>query len=165
VTALVRATLYGTVFVGLLLVLLPSRVLEWTGVPRPSPIGWFQVIGAAITLFGAALALWCIWTFAVIGRGTPAPFDPPRKLVVAGPYAYVRNPMYLGADLALAGAATFYETVTLWVFLLGFLAATHLFVILYEEPTLKDLFGESYGEYSARVNRWIPRWPRGHARE
>jgi protein-S-isoprenylcysteine O-methyltransferase Ste14 len=164
-TALVRGILYATVFVGLLLVLLPSRILEWAGVARPSPIGWVQVIGAAITLFGAALALWCVWTFAVTGRGTPAPFDPPRKLVVSGPYAYVRNPMYLGADLALAGAATFYETVALWLFLLGFLAVTHVFVILYEEPTLKGLFGESYGEYAARVDRWNPRWPRDRGRE
>lgn len=157
--ALARAILYATVFVGLVLVFLPARILEWAGVTRPSPIGWVQVVGAATTLLGAAMALSCVVTFAVNGRGTPAPFDPPRKLVVAGPYAFVRNPMYIGADLALAGVAMFYETVTLWVFLLGFIAVTHAFVILYEEPTLNDLFGDSYREYRARVNRWVPRRP------
>ena len=65
-----------------------------------------MVVGA----IGAILALWCIATFIMIGRGTPAPFDPPRHLVVVGPYRLVRNPMYIGAALALAGAVLFYES-------------------------------------------------------
>ena len=62
---------------------------------------------------GGALALWCILAFALVGKGTPAPFDPPRRLVVAGPYRYVRNPMYIGAGLALTGAAMFYGSLRL----------------------------------------------------
>jgi len=67
-----------------------------------------EVAGILVGVAGGPLALWCILAFATVGKGTPAPFDPPRHLVVAGPYRYVRNPMYIGAGLALAGAAIFY---------------------------------------------------------
>ncbi len=100
--------------------------------------------------------MWCILTFALLGRGTPAPFDPPRRLVVRGPYRYVRNPMYLGAGLALAGAALFYETGVLWAYAGGFLVLTHLLVVLYEEPTLRRTFGEDYETYCRQVRRWWP---------
>ena len=106
---------------------------------------------------GGALALWCILTFTVVGRGTPAPFDPPRALVVRGPYRYVRNPMYLGAALALCGAALFYRSIPLFAYAALFLLVTHAFVVWYEEPTLARLFGADYDAYRARVGRWLPR--------
>ena len=65
---------------------------------------------------GAAIALWCIFAFAAIGKGTPAPFDPPRRLVIEGPYRFVRNPMYIGATLGLAGAAIFYGSLSLSIY-------------------------------------------------
>jgi len=105
---------------------------------------------------GAILALWCIATFIVIGRGTPAPFDPPRQLVVAGPYRFVRNPMYIGAGLALAGAALFYESWALLGYCVAFLFITHLFVVLYEESALRSTFGDSYVRYCQSVRRWLP---------
>ena len=106
---------------------------------------------------GAAIAVWCVLTFVFIGRGTPAPFDPPRRLVVRGPYGIVRNPMYVGAGLALAGAALFYESVALlgYAGLLGFI--THAFVVRYEEPTLRRTFGTDYEGYCKHVGRWWPR--------
>src|SRR5208282_79470 len=116
---LIRAITYSALFIGFILVFLPARVLSWSGIVGPVSIGAPQVAGAVVGASGAVLALWCIVTFIVIGRGTPAPFDPPRRLVVAGPYLLVRNPMYLGAGLALAGAALFYES---WA-LLGYCAA------------------------------------------
>ena len=106
---------------------------------------------------GGALALWCIVAFAVVGKGTPAPFDPPRRLVVQGPYRYVRNPMYIGAALALSGAAIFYRSIPLLVYLSLFLVVTHVFVVWYEDPTLARLFGDDYLAYRARVRRWLPR--------
>lgn len=154
---LLRAVTYATAFVGLLLVFLPARVLAWSGIARPPAIGGAQVAGMAVTALGAALALWCVLTFAFVGRGTPAPFDPPRVLVIRGPYRYVRNPMYIGAALALAGAALFYAAVWLLVYVGLFVAATHLFVVLYEEPTLRRKFGAEYEAYRRRVNRWLPR--------
>jgi protein-S-isoprenylcysteine O-methyltransferase Ste14 len=158
---LVRAITYATLFVGFLLVFLPARVLSWSGIVRPASIGAAQVAGAIVGLSGAALALWCIGTFIVIGRGTPAPFDPPRRLVDAGPYGFVRNPMYIGAGLALAGAALFYESRALLGYCAAFVLITHLFVVVYEEPTLRATFGAPYVQYCERVRRWWPRLKRG----
>lgn len=109
-----------------------------------------MIVGAG----GASLALWCIATFVVIGRGTPAPFDPPRNLVVAGPYRFVRNPMYLGAGLALAGAALFYESWALLGYCVAFGFVMYLVVVVYEEPALRATFGAPYVRYCERVQRW-----------
>ncbi|MGQ0648434.1 MAG: methyltransferase family protein [Gemmatimonadaceae bacterium] len=154
---LIRAITYATLFVGFLLVFLPARVLEWSGIDRPATIGAAQIVGLVVAASGALLALWCIASFIVIGRGTPAPFDPPRRLVVLGPYRLVRNPMYIGAGLALAGAALFYESWALLAYCAAFASITHLFVVAYEEPTLSATFGDAYAEYRQRVHRWWPR--------
>jgi len=153
----VRAAAYASLFIGFLLVFLPARILEEAGVATPRSVGAPQLLGLVVTLLGACLALWCIFTFAFVGRGTPAPFDPPRHLVIRGPYEIVRNPMYLGAGLALAGAALFYQSVALAVYAAAFLLLTHLFVLLYEEPTLRRTFGDEYGAYCRRVGRWFPK--------
>ena len=153
---LARAAVYASLFIGFVLVFLPGEVLARAGVQRPSHPGVLQLAGITIGAAGAVLALWCILTFALIGHGTPAPFDPPRRLVVRGPYRHVRNPMYLGAAGALLGAALFYETVVLWVYAAVFLMLMHAFVVLYEEPTLRRTFGEDYATYCRRVGRWLP---------
>jgi protein-S-isoprenylcysteine O-methyltransferase Ste14 len=103
------------------------------------------------------LALWCIFTFVFVGKGTPAPFDPPRRLVIQGPYRWVRNPMYIGAALALAGAALFYQSLGLLGYAGLFLLITHLFVVTYEEPTLRRTFGKDYETYCGQAGRWWPR--------
>src|SRR5207249_6960926 len=82
---LMRAVTYGTLFVGFLLVFLPGRVLEWSGVRRPASLGLTQVLGLVVVVLGAGLALWCILTFAFVGKGTPAPFDPRAGWWCAGP--------------------------------------------------------------------------------
>lgn len=141
----------------MVLVYLPAQTLSWTGVPRPERLGLPQAAGLIATASGAALAVWCILNFAIIGRGTPAPFDPPRRLVVRGPYRYVRNPMYLGASLALVGAALYYQTAALLAYVGVFLLLMHVFVVSYEEPTLRQAFGEDYDAYCRQVRRWWPR--------
>ncbi len=141
-----------------MLLYLPVRVLSWSGITRPATFAAPQLGGLLIGTLGAAIALWCISAFIVIGRGTPAPFDPPRRLVVRGPYRFVRNPMYIGAALALAGAALFYKSVTLLAHSCVFLVTTHLFVIAYEEPTLGGKFGPDYDDYRRHVRRWLPRF-------
>lgn len=153
---LARAITYSTLFIALVLVFLPAQVLSGAGVTRPASFDAYQLAGTIIAAAGAALAIWCILTFAFVGRGTPAPFDPPRWLVARGPYRYVRNPMYLGAGLALSGAALFYEAGVLWAYAGGFLVVMHLFVVLYEEPTLRQSFGEDYEAYCRQVRRWRP---------
>ncbi len=152
-----RAITYSTLFIGLLLIYLPTRVLSWSGIVRPAAIEGPQIMGMMIGSAGALVALSCIFTFVRIGRGTPAPFDPPRLLVIRGPYRFVRNPMYIGAGLTLAGAALFYESVSLLIYGVIFLLAAHLFVLSYEEPTLRRIFGSEYEAYCHRVSRWWPR--------
>ncbi|HUL60815.1 MAG TPA: isoprenylcysteine carboxylmethyltransferase family protein [Anaeromyxobacteraceae bacterium] len=159
---LARALTYATLFVSLVLVLVPARVLEWSGIHAPAALGAAQLAGLAVATAGGALALWCVLAFAVLGRGTPAPFDPPRRLVVRGPYRFVRNPMYLGAGVALSGAALYYQSLPLLAYVAVFETAAHLFVVGYEEPTLARAFGEEYAAYRARVRRWVP--GRGAAR-
>lgn len=151
-----RAIAYATLFIGLLLIYVPTRVLSWSGIVRPTAIEGPQITGMIIGSTGAVVALWCVFTFAWIGRGTPAPFDPPRRLVIRGPYRFVRNPMYIGAGLALAGAALFYESVSLLAYGGMFLLASHVFVVWYEEPTLRRTFGPEYEAYCRRVRRWWP---------
>jgi protein-S-isoprenylcysteine O-methyltransferase Ste14 len=151
-----RAVTYSALFIGFLLIYLPARVLSWSGIVRPA-IAVPQVAGMFLGAVGAAVALWCIFTFATIGRGTPAPFDPPRQLVIRGPYRFVRNPMYIGAGFALASAALFYESLPLLGYAGLFFLATHVFVVLYEEPTLRRAFGEEYEAYCRQVRRWWPR--------
>ena len=154
---LARAATYASLFIGFLLIFLPSRILSASGIVQPPAIGVWQGAGMLLGACGAALALACILTFVFVGQGTPAPFDPPRRLVAKGPYRFVRNPMYLGAGLALAGAAAFYGSIPLLGYALGFLLVMHLFVVMYEEPTLRRLFGEDYEAYCRRVGRWWPR--------
>ena len=155
---LVRALTFASLFVALVLVLVPARVLEWSGISSPSALGAPQLAGLAIVIVGGGVAIWCVLAFATLGRGTPAPFDPPRLLVVRGPYRFVRNPMYLGASAALAGAALYYQSPSLLAYLAIFALAMHLFVVWYEEPTLTRAFGDEYAAYRARVRRWLPNW-------
>ena len=153
---LMRALTYSVLFMGFVLVFLPGQLLQSAGVTRPSSIGVPQIAGGILVVLGGALAVWCILTFAILGRGTPAPFDPPRRLVVRGPYKFVRNPMYLGAALALCGAGLFYQSTVLVGYALLFLVVVGLFVHWYEEPTLRRLFGVEYEAYCGRVRRWWP---------
>jgi protein-S-isoprenylcysteine O-methyltransferase Ste14 len=159
---LIRTLTYVTLFVGFVLVYMPARVLVWAGVSRPAEIGWPQILGVAVGICGAALALWCVGVFARIGKGTPAPFDPPRRLVIRGPYRYVRNPMYIGASFALAGAALFFTSLSLFAFVCGFLLVCHCFVLIYEEPTLRRTFGQEYTAYCEHVKRWWPSFVTAH---
>lgn len=106
---------------------------------------------------GAAIYIRCVWDFAIAGRGTPAPIDPPKTLVIRGLYCSVRNPMYVGVTLTLFGEATFYQSLRILRYAVAVWCLFHLFVLLYEEPTLRRKFGAEYEEYCKSVRRWIPR--------
>ncbi len=156
---LVRAITWASLFIAFLLVFVPAQILGRAGISAPDSFGIAQVLGAILVVVGGAIALSCVLAFVVIGRGTAAPFDPPRRLVVRGPYRFVRNPMYIGAGIALIGTATFYGSVALLGYLALLWVATHLLIVLYEEPTLRRSFGAEYEEYVTRVRRWWPRAP------
>lgn len=121
---------------------------------------WTQTLGIPFMLIGGILVLLCAGAFVIWGRGTPAPFDAPREFVALGPYRCVRNPMYIGGGILLSGLGLYERSPSILLLsLLGLLLA-HLFVVFYEEPTLRDRFGPTYVNYCARVARWIPRVPR-----
>jgi len=162
VSILFRTIVYASLFIGFLLIYLPDRILVWTGLGRPAAMGAPQIIGIVLGAAGAVVALWCVTTFVRMGKGTPAPFDPPQMLVVGGPYRYVRNPMYLGAGLALAGAALFYLSIPLLAYGVVLLSCASLFVVFYEEPTLRRTFGADYEAYCHQVRRWLPRLSVAH---
>lgn len=121
-------------------------------------LSYFRFFGLIPILIGVILYAWCAWCFTFIGKGTPAPFDPPRKLVVRGPYQYVRNPIYVFVALMLIGEAIFFETTILVLYAALVVMIFHLWVVVYEEPTLKRKFGESYANYCEQVSRWLPRF-------
>jgi len=151
-----RAITYAILFIGFLIIYLSARLLAWSGIVRPAAMGAAQIAGMIVAVAGAALALWCVVSFVTLGKGTPAPFDPPRHLVIRGHYRFIRNPMYIGGTLTLVGAALFYCSLTLLDYAAVFLLAATLFVHGYEEPTLRRSFGAEYEEYCHRVPRWWP---------
>lgn len=121
-----------------------------TGVP------WLAAI--AVMASGIAIYLYtAFWGFAFIGGGTPAPIAPTKILVVRGLHHYVRNPMYIGVALIIAGHAWLFHSWRIAIYLACVLVMVHFFVIFYEEPALKRQFGEEYERYRERVPRWIPK--------
>jgi len=148
----------GVAFFSLWFWLLPRWLrfsVETAGAAR------WRWLAAVTSVLGFAIALRCVWDFGWTGHGTPAPVAPPKRLVVVVFYRYVRNPMYVGFAAAWIG---------LWVVFgranpaaIAAVAAValgvHLFVVFYEEPTLRNKFGAEYEEYCRNVGRWWPRVP------
>jgi len=145
----------------------PGFVLVWV------PLNWFeryprwpetwaawQWSGALLLGLGALLFLYCQGLFLFRGRGTPAPFDPPRRIVCRGPYKWVRNPMYLAVLAIVAGEALFLQSLHIGVYWVCLVCALHLMVVLYEEGDLRMRFGAMYEDYRRDVPRWLPRKPR-----
>jgi len=111
--------------------------------------------GAALLLLaGAAVVLRCVWDFFATGRGTLAPVDPPKRLVVSGLYRHTRNPMYNGVLAAILGEAWLFRSAVLLEYALGVFVAFHLFVVLYEERALASRFSGAYAAYRRTVPRW-----------
>ncbi len=151
----IASLVVGTAFFALWFWLLPP----WLGfrVDTAETMQW-RWIAAVPSALGFALALRCVWDFGRTGHGTPAPIAPPTRLVVVGPYRYVRNPMYLGFITGWIGLWVVFgrANLTAIVIALTVLVGVSAFVVLYEEPTLRRTFGAAYIEYCANVPRWIP---------
>jgi protein-S-isoprenylcysteine O-methyltransferase Ste14 len=156
VALLSRVVLWSSLFIALVLIYVPGRLLTRSGVLPPAAPGVPQLLGLLAGVAGAVIAVASIVSFATQGRGTPAPFDPPRRLVVRGPYRFVRNPMYLGAGLALAGAALYFGSWWLLMYAVLFMLTAHSVVVAHEEPALRRAFGQDYAGYCAAVHRWWP---------
>ncbi len=151
--ALARAAVVAAVFVSLWTWFFPRWFAGGDLHPRWAPIP------LVLMAIGALIMLKCVWDFAWTGRGTPAPFDPPRRLVVTGLYRWVRNPMYVGMGIFLVGEALLLPQITrqMLIMVVVLWAIVTVFILVYEEPTLRRLFGSDYEEYCRHVRRWIPR--------
>ena len=151
---IVRASFFATLFIWLWTWLLP----RWIAGGEPLVPRW-SVAAIALMAAGAVVMLKCIWDFAWTGRGTPAPWDPPRRLVVRGLYRWVRNPMYVGMGLFLIGEALLLPAVTreLLALVAFFWLVATIFILVHEEPALRTKFGDDYREYCRHVRRWLPR--------
>ncbi len=124
--------------------------------------GWAQPLGLIVLMLGGAVTAWCVGSFVVRGRGTPALFDEPRRLVAAGPYRYIRNPMYIGGALLLLGLGLYQRSPAIVLFVLPWWLLFHLLVVLYEEPHLRRKYGHDYEDYCHTTPRWIPRHHAAH---
>ena len=153
-----RTLLFGGLVPATFLVLIPAMILSATGTEGEG--GALRLVGLVPLVLGIAVLAWCFAGFIVEGEGTPAPYDPPHRLVTGRLYGWMRNPMYVAVTTILVGEAMFYGSVALlawaavaWIFF-------HVFVVLYEEPTLQRRFGPAYDVYTEHVPRWIPSRPR-----
>lgn len=153
VRPLLALLLVGGIFLAGLPYLLVSSSLG----SNPYGLGSGRLIGIVPIGLGATILSGCALAFAVLGKGIPAPLDPPKMLVTSGLYRVVRNPMYVGAELVPIGEAALFESLAILVYALLLGLVFHLFVVHYEEPNLKRRFGGSYEEYCEEVPRWVPR--------
>ncbi len=156
-TASLGSALFLVLAPGTVAGLVPWLITRW----RPGPVPWnrepIPALGWLVGLAALALLLDCFARFAWQGAGTPAPIAPPRRLVVSGPYRRVRNPMYLAVAGLILGQALVLASLPLLVYGLVACTAFHVFVVAYEEPTLRRQFPNDYAGYFAAVPRWIPR--------
>lgn len=145
-----RALIAFLALPGMVAFIIPALWLWQAGLTRLD-----QAFGLAPFALGVLGLLWCVRDFYVSGKGTLAPWAPPRKLVVVGLYRYSRNPMYVSVALILAGWAISFGSKGLLIYALVIVAAFHLRVVLGEEPWLARTHGEQWREYATRVPRWF----------
>jgi len=155
--ALFKTAVFTLVVPGTVGVLIPSVLLSESDGSYRLPAPAWRWIGFFPLIAGAGFYFKCAWDFAVTGLGTPAPIDMPRRLVVKGLYRFVRNPMYAGVASFVVGQAILFGSVAVGVYIVCVWLICNLFVVFYEEPTLRRKFGAEYEEYCRRVPRWLPR--------
>jgi protein-S-isoprenylcysteine O-methyltransferase Ste14 len=149
-----KSLLYLIIEAGLFALYVPLALLRSGPRLETGVIAWLAV---PLWLIGSLVVLSCFWNFTFKGRGTLAPTDPPKELVITGPYRSVRNPIYVGVLLIFLGHFLWFGYWALLIYTVLAFIGVHSFVILYEEPTLKRKFGAAYEDYLKRVPRWIPK--------
>jgi protein-S-isoprenylcysteine O-methyltransferase Ste14 len=152
--ALVWSAAFLVVAPGTLAGFIPWAITSWRLGGAPAAL---TGLGAALIVAGAYLLLECFGRFAVQGHGTPAPIAPPDRLVVTGPYRRVRNPMYVAVVALILGQAALFADLRLVGYAAVVWLGFHLFVLIYEEPTLRRAFPQDYAAFFAAVPRWRPR--------
>jgi protein-S-isoprenylcysteine O-methyltransferase Ste14 len=153
---ILRTLIFTIIVPGFWIGLMPYWLLPRGARPDVHGVG---AAGWVLLAAGSALYLACaFWGFAIRGKGTPLPLDPPKKLVVEGPYRVVRNPMYWGVVSLVLGEAAIFHSAVLAEMAAGLVVGVILFVLFVEEPQLTLKFGAEYEEYCRRVPRWLPRF-------
>lgn len=165
VSAVVGTVVFLLIAPGTVAGLVPWWISRWH-IRAPllhfSPFRW---LGVLLILAGVPLLLDSFARFALKGLGTPAPIFPTRHLVISGLYCYVRNPMYLTVVAVILGQGLLFGDARVLEYALIPWLAAHLFVVFYEEPTLRRTFGPEYEAFRANVPRWIPRLSAWHGAE
>lgn len=157
VASLLGSALFFCIAPGIVAGVIPGVLAGWHVGPPFLSIAALRVVGAVLVAVAAVGLLDCFARFALQGRGTPAPVAPTSSLVVSGQYRYVRNPMYVAVVGAIVGQALVFGSPRVLGYAGVVWCVVHLFVVGYEEPTLRRQFGESYRAYQAGVRRWWPR--------
>jgi protein-S-isoprenylcysteine O-methyltransferase Ste14 len=162
VPAIVGSSVFLVLAPGTVAGLVPWWISHWH-VETPFP-GWLPLrfLGGLLIAAGVPVLVDSFARFALQGFGTPAPVFPTKHLVVTGLYRFVRNPMYVAVVSVILGQGLLLGNLRILKY--GALAwlVFHLFVLVYEEPTLRASFGPEYGHFCAAVPRWLPRlhaWP------
>jgi len=138
-------------------VVIPSLILYFSKTPVQLNTTPFITLGAVFLILGLSLAAWTMCLFATIGKGTAAPWNPPKNLVVKGPYCHVRNPMITSVLMMLIAL---YFILNAWQILAWcalFFLINSIYFPLFEEKDLEKRFGKEYIEYKNNVPRWLPR--------
>ncbi len=155
---LLRALLAVLALPAVVTLLVPRLLLVQGPLPAAVPLPWlWRGLGGALLAAGLALLVWTVSLFFQVGQGTLAPWDPPRRLVLRGPYRHVRNPMITGVVAILLGEAALFTAVPLLVWAGLVLLINAIYIPLLEEPDLASRFGVDYVAYCAHVPRWLPR--------
>ncbi len=155
--AIIGSAVFLVIAPGIVAGYVPWLLSRWQIQPPLLEISAIPVAGVLLILAGLPVLLDSFAQFAWRGLGTPAPVLPTQQLVVTGLFRYVRNPMYLAVAALIFGQGLLFGNIPVLVYGAAASLAFHLFVMLYEEPTLRRTYGGQYDRYCANVKRWIPR--------
>jgi len=161
-SAILGSAIFAVIAPGTIAGLVPWWLTHWRFEPPLLGFAAFRYLGAALILAGLPVLIDSFARFALQGLGTPAPIFPPRHLVVSGLYRYVRNPMYVSVGSIVLGEALLFGSVDTLTYAIAVWLGFFIFVLVYEEPTLRRTFGAEYDEFCANVPRWIPRFTPWH---
>jgi protein-S-isoprenylcysteine O-methyltransferase Ste14 len=157
ILAILGSAIFLVIAPGIVAGCIPWSICHWhVGMPLLG-VSSIRIIGALLLAAGFPVLLDSFGRFALKGLGTPAPIFPTRHLVVSGLFRYVRNPMYVAVLALILGQGLLFGSVRILVYGIAIWVAFHLFVLMYEEPTMRRSFGPEYEAFCANVPRWIPR--------
>jgi protein-S-isoprenylcysteine O-methyltransferase Ste14 len=155
--SIIGSAVFLVVAPGLIAGYVPWLFSRWRLSPPLLGVSAFRVVGGLLVVAGLPVLLDSFRRFAVEGLGTPAPVMPPQHLIVTGWYRFVRNPMYVAVASLIFGQGLLFGNVGVLEYGLAVSGGFHIFVLAYEEPTLRRTFGAEYERFCTNVPRWIPR--------